>query len=171
MKIGRLGHTTGRGIHSLARAAAWVAGVCVVIMMFLTFADVFGRYLFGLPIKGVHDVTILMMVVMSFLAFGYAQITQTHVTVNVVTSRLSKHTNSMLSIFTHLFGIGVYGVMSWALATRAWGYLATPEKAPVSLLLLIPHVPFIFVAAGGSAILCLVLIVDFARSIGEAMGR
>lgn len=168
MKIGSI---TGSGIYAIARAAAWVSGGCVTLIMFLTATDVIARYAVVRPLKGTIDLTVLMIVVLAFLAFGYAQIHGTHIAVHVVTSRLSKHTNAILATITRFLGILTYLLMAWAISVRAWGYMFAPAKAPVSELLFIPYVPFMFVAATGVLILLLVLIVDFARSLTEVVSK
>ena len=66
--------------------------------------------------------------------------------------------------------MGLYGLMAWELGTRAYEY-ALSEKPSTTEILYISYVPFMFVAAVGSAVLCLVLVVDFARSLTEAFGR
>jgi TRAP-type C4-dicarboxylate transport system permease small subunit len=160
-----------RCVYRVAQAGAWVSGVIVVILMFLTAADVFMRYVVGRPIRGAMDVSVLVLVLLGFLAFGYTQLARAHIIIEVVTSRLSMHTNAVLAAITRFLSIVVYGLMVWGLTTRAWKYMLAPDIAPKSEILYIPHVPFMFVAAIGILILCLVLIVDFSDSITEVMGK
>ena len=168
MKIGSI---TGSGIYAIARAAAWVSGGCVTLIMLLTATDVIARYVAVRPLKGTIDLTVLMIVVLACLAFGYAQIHGTHISIQIVTSRLSKRTNAILATITRFLGIVTYALMAWALGVRGWQYMLVPAKAPVTELLLIPHVPFMFVAAAGVFILFLALVIDFSRSLTEAMGK
>ena len=89
----------------------------------------------------------------------------------MVTSLLSKPTNAVFKPVTRFLSIGVYGFMSWAMWIKAWEYMLTPEKAPVSANFQTPIVPFMFVTAAGIGILCLMLAVDFVRSLAEASGE
>ena len=78
-----------RGIHRISIWLSWVSMVAIILMMLLTAADVILRYIFNSPIEGTVDFIELSLPVLGFFAVAYAQITKSHVRVNLVLSRFS----------------------------------------------------------------------------------
>ena len=88
MRRSRVDSITGL-MGSLFTGLNWVPVIFVFIMMFLTAADVLGRYIFSRPIYGAQDVTELMLVVIVFFGIPYLQFVKGHIKVELLFSRLS----------------------------------------------------------------------------------
>jgi TRAP-type C4-dicarboxylate transport system permease small subunit len=166
MKVDVRSNQTRISILRIVQVAAWGSGIAILCIMFLTTADVIGRYL-GYPIKGAMEISEMSLVVLGFLAFGYTQLYHRNVTIELVTSRLSKHTKAVLSLITSILSMGVFGIMAWSMAMRAWKYILKPGTAPSGDILSLPFLPFMCVAAIGVFILFLVLVLDLLKSIYE----
>ena len=61
-----------------------------MLMVFLTFVDVFLRYWFGKSINGTVEITELMMVIVVFSSTAYTQWQKSHVTMDILTSKLTE---------------------------------------------------------------------------------
>jgi TRAP-type C4-dicarboxylate transport system permease small subunit len=61
-------------------------------MVVISFADVLLRYFFDKPIKGVYSITEVMLIMVVFLGLAYTQSEKGHVSIDVITSRLSSRT-------------------------------------------------------------------------------
>lgn len=170
MKLNEIGGTTERGIHGLSKGMAWVAAGIIFLMMFLVTADVAGRYVFNKPIKGALEIAELMMVLLVFLAMSYCTLKAGHVVVDLVTSRLSSRTNAILNVVTSLASAVIVGFIAWQLGMKGWREVVS-SSSRLTLLLQIPEAPFYLVAAIGSLIACVELLIHSFHSLGQAQGR
>lgn len=85
-------HAEGLPVRVARPLHAVIALACAVLllaMMGLTVADVLGRYLFNAPIKGATELTELMLAATIFLGLPAATMDREHVTVDLLTDRLS----------------------------------------------------------------------------------
>ena len=109
-------HTHGTGFLDRATAALlpaeslskWLsaAGMGVfMLMVFLTFVDVFLRYWFGKSINGTVEITELMMVIVVFSSIAYTQWQKSHVTMDILTSKLTEPRRALLAVATTLWSL------------------------------------------------------------------
>jgi TRAP-type C4-dicarboxylate transport system permease small subunit len=170
MKPGKIGSTIEAGTHRLSNSVAWVARGVLFLMMLFVAGDVIGRYVFSRPIKGSEEIAEVMMVVVIFLAMGYCTLKSGHVRVELVTSRLSGHTQAIWDTITSLAGTVLVAFIAWQMGVRVFGELVS--SAPrASWVLGIPQAPFILVAAIGMLAMCLELLVHLFRSLTRATAR
>jgi TRAP-type C4-dicarboxylate transport system permease small subunit len=134
----------------------------IAIMMGLTVVSVIMRYLFRKPILGAYEITELMMVVVIFCALAYTQVKKRHVSVDIMVSRLPIQIQCAIDSFVSLVGVGFFIVFTW----RVYAYTEFIRlSGDTSVELGIPFFPFTLVIVISSGVLCLVLLVDLARSI------
>jgi TRAP-type C4-dicarboxylate transport system permease small subunit len=151
--------------HTINKKANWIACGAAAIMMAFVCCDVVLRY-FGHPIKGSNDVVQLLSVVLVVFAMGYTQILKRHAFVVVVVSRLSPRTQRIIAGITSILSIGLFILVAWqscALAGRAW------LSGELSMTLRIPFYPLIYGLALGCVLMCLVLAIDFLKSLSKAV--
>ncbi|WP_185995916.1 TRAP transporter small permease subunit [Nocardioides campestrisoli] len=67
---------------------AMLAAVCTLAMMATMIADVANRVLGNGSLKGAYELSAMLLVVIVFLGFGYAERTETNVRVTLATSRM-----------------------------------------------------------------------------------
>ena len=141
-------HTHGTGFLGRATAALlpaeslskWLsaAGMSVfMLMVFLTFVDVFLRYWFGKSINGTVEITELMMVIVVFSSTAYTQWQKSHVTMDILTSKLTEPRRALLAVATTLWSLATIGFCSYTTARYA------ASTSSVTLVLRIPLTPFI----------------------------
>jgi TRAP-type C4-dicarboxylate transport system permease small subunit len=155
-------------INKISRVSHIIGGVIAAILMFLTTADVIGRYVFNQPITGTLEVSQLMMVVMVFFAFAYVESENAHVRVDLVVSRLSPRVRAYLECIVTLIGVGVFAMLAWQSVSRS---LYLIQKGDVTGYLRVPVSPFLIIMAFGCMLLCLQLILRFLRYLAEARGK
>lgn len=125
-----------------------------VLMVVITFVDVFLRYFFGKPLDGTVEITGIMMAVIVFAYTGYAQYTKTHINMDIVTSQLRPSSQAMLEFASMLWSVATIVLVIYTMSR--YGMLnkkATP-------ILGIPYKPFIFLGVGGCVLLLLALLRD-----------
>lgn len=138
----------------------WISGLTIFAMMFLIVIDVAARYLFRSPLKGAMDLGQMMLILIGFLGMAYTQAEKGHVRVVFVTDRLSLGGQRILEIITSLLGTFIMGLIAVRMAGHGIDILASPEAAPKTNLLFIPHSPFILIAALGCLMFSVRLLLD-----------
>ena len=169
--IGELNQSTGRAerlIHGASGALSVISEVMMFFMMLFVAADVVGRYFFNKPFEGSTDLVELMMGLVIFFGMAYCAHQDGHTRVDVLYNYLPVRVRASLDVITFAASLFIYILITWQLGIRAWRFLVKPETGAATELLRIPHVYFIFLAALGSAVLCLELIVRILRSIARA---
>ena len=169
--VGRLSLTAAKIellIHGASRVLHAVSKVVMFFMALFVAIDVVGRYVFNKPFKGSSDLIELMMGVAVFFGMAYCAQQDGHTRVDVVFSHLPKQVQAYLDAITFAASLFIYILITWQLGTRVGYYIVEPERATVTDMLHIPHMPVIALAALGSAVLCLELLIRVIHSLAHA---
>lgn len=132
-----------------------VGGIgCFCVIVLLTFLDVFLRYFFNSPIAGAHEVTEMLMPLVVFSGIAYAQCRKNHVTMDIVTERLSPENRTVLETSTTI----------WCAATCAVCIRATAKMAltttTITHQLGVPINPFVWYVCFGFCTLMAAFLLD-----------
>ena len=172
IRLAKLARRVEAGIHKIAGVAGGISMVLLFLMMVLVASDVFGRYCLDIPITGAGDAIEQMMVFVVFLALAYATAQKSHVTVEVVISRLSKTHSTILNCATSFASLAIAALITWKLGARAWALLLEISgRTARTQTLGLPIGPFVMIAAIGMLFLCLELAVDFCTYLAQATGE
>ena len=152
-------------VFKLSRAINSVGVLFLMAMMFLMVVDVFLRRVFQNPLTGSFEVVQFMQVTLVFLGVAYTTIKKAHISIDLITARLSERTSALLESIMLFLGLGLFALITWRNILRAEELWA--EKA-TSVLLEIPLFPFYYMLAFGCGVLCLVLIVQLVESASKA---
>jgi len=154
-------------INSVCRILGHAVIGVILLMMLLTVADVFMRYVFSDPITGTTEISEIMMVCL-LLAMGWAAVNGNHITVDAIMNRMPKRFQAISDIIVFLVSFGIFAIIAWR------SYLAglfTLEYNRVSALLKIPDGPFYILLGVGYGFLCLSIIPILVNRIKEAFKR
>ena len=154
--------------NSFSNWLNWGAGVGLVAMLALTVADIIGIKLFKHPIPGGIEIVAFLGVVVAGFAMAYTQVLRGHIHVEFVVMRLPKRAQGVISAFVTLLGLALFVLLAW----RSYDYgLALRAAGEVSMTQRIPFYPFVYALAFCCVPLCLVLLVEFLKSIMKAVGK
>lgn len=106
-------------VEKLSLWGAAIGAAATFSMMILMVADAVGRKIVG-TVPGAYETSMGLLVVIIFLPQGYAQIKRAHVSVEIVTMRLSKKVQAILEGIGALLGVGVFGLITWLGFSKAW---------------------------------------------------
>jgi TRAP-type C4-dicarboxylate transport system permease small subunit len=147
-------------------------GIGVIFMlgvMLVVVANIVSRLL-GRPILGTLEIASLCLVPTIAFAIAYTGLTQSHIVVDILTSRLKKRRtlSTALSFLTALLSLVFWALMAWKSTDFAAGQWTIREatevlKLPVSL--------FRWVWAAGLWIFVLVLCADVIRILKKRTDR
>ena len=85
-----------------------ISSVLLMALMFLTAADVIGRFFFNKPITGTYELTGLLLAVMIFFSLGAGQLQRNHIEIDFLQNGCPKETNKRYAVFRLLFYLCCY---------------------------------------------------------------
>jgi len=141
--IGLIGRWNGQVTWWLARIGCFILALTAAV----TFCDVIARYMFNRPFSFTVEGTELMMGLIVFLGVGLTTHEDGHISVDIVTLRLSDWMRALVVLITNLLAFGFLALMVWRVWLRAAVLL---DKGDTTQILLLPVWPFAFVMAAGS---------------------
>jgi len=148
-------------IITVAQKINWVAAAAILAMMLLTTLDVVLR-IFKSSIPGTYEIIGLLGSLVTSFALGYTSVEKGHIAVDFLVSRFSPGTQALITAINAVFSIVLFAFISWQSVIQV---LKIMERGEVTLTVQIPIFPFVFGIAAGTGLLCLVLIVECARSV------
>jgi TRAP-type C4-dicarboxylate transport system permease small subunit len=113
-----------------------VASAALVLMMVLSCADIFMRYIFSRPIIGTYDIVGLSGAVLTAFAMPYTMLKKGHVAVELLVQSLSRGKQLVIETFSHLLGISLFLVLVWQAILLSRDMKAAGEVTPTV------HLPF-----------------------------
>jgi TRAP-type C4-dicarboxylate transport system permease small subunit len=142
-------------LDRVLRALALLSGAILLLLMFYTVLDVVLRYAFNKPFAGSLEVTEFAMSVIVFLAIAYCGWTGGHIAVDLFEKWLDRPGMRFLPAALSFVGAALFALIAWRVTVET---IAT--FAQVSNMLRMPHFPFRFTVAFGSAMFALVMAVQ-----------
>ncbi|MDD5701119.1 MAG: TRAP transporter large permease subunit [Dehalococcoidales bacterium] len=161
-----------RTLDKVAIFSRWtnVLGIAVLfLMVFVTFIDVVMRYIFNAPIKGVLELTEVLMIVAVFLGIAHTQNQKGHIRVDLLSAALTPGRRLVLEFITTVLGIGLFIVIIWRSIIKLLSFINV--NAMHSQYFLVPDAPFSAILILGCICLCLLLIRDLLKLALEARSQ
>ncbi|MDD5703117.1 MAG: TRAP transporter large permease subunit [Dehalococcoidales bacterium] len=171
--------TAAGGKHGLNSAVAildkvgvfsrWtnVIGIfALVCMVALTFVDVIMRYIFNAPIIGVQELVEVIMICAIFLAVAHTHNTRSHISVDLISNRLSEKPRAALEFITNLLSLGLFGIIMWR--TLVYAIYVIQDNRLHDKYWGIPNGPFAIVIFIGCTSLFILLIRDLLTRINDS---
>ncbi len=110
----------------IARLVRWL----VIIMVFIQFGSVLGRYVFGVNSIAIQESVLYMHATLFMLGAGYTLLIDGHVRVDVFYARLSASSRRKIDILGHLFLLmpAMLALLywSWPSVRNSWAILEGP---------------------------------------------
>ncbi len=144
-------------LRKVSKIFRHIGNLALAFMMFLTTADVAGRYFFNSPILGAFEITeyLMLLVIFSFLAFAQAE--KAHISVDILFARLPQPVQTVISFANHLACLLITLLMTWMGVKQA---ISLSQTGEMSTLLKIPDYPFAIFLVIGCTVLSLEFFID-----------
>ena len=147
-----------------ARLFSWllshIGNVAIAAMMFLTTADVAGRYFFNAPVLGAYEITECLMLVLVFSFLGYAQSQKAHISVDIVFDRLPPTVRAFLARMNHVICLIM---IIFVTVMGVYRTFDLKESHSESMLLRIPDHLFAKFMVVGCVVFCIEFLVDILK--------
>ena len=150
--------TTERFLLTVTNILNRVASVSVIIMMFLTCADVILRY-FRCPIPGTYEMVGLLGSIFVSFSLAKTSLDNGHIAVDFFFQKLPMPARRVIESTNILISTVLFGFITWYSFFYAIDLKRTGE---VSMTLQIPVYPFVLGISLGCAMLCIVLVLQLA---------
>ncbi|HXV82478.1 MAG TPA: TRAP transporter small permease [Candidatus Binatia bacterium] len=141
-----------------------IGSVALALLMFLTVADVSGRYLLNYPVPGTFELTEMLMVPIVFLALGLAQHHNEHIALDLAYNYFPAHLRTGTNIFVETVNLAVVGAITWQLYEYS---LRMSEGNYTTAVLQLPIHPFVMLAIGGTTSYGIAILCDLRKAIGK----
>lgn len=156
------GGTSDRLGHGLGRSLGFVAAVILFLLVLLTCADVFGRYVLNAPIPGAVELVGQMMGALIFLALPLVTLRDFHVTIDLLDPVTPRRFVPVRDIAINLISAAFLG----AIAFRMWAYAASKIRyGDVTEYLRIPLYPIAYLVCALTALTAALLVILAIRRI------
>ena len=100
-----------------------ISSVLLMMLMFLTTADVAGRFLFNAPIIGTYELTGLLLSLMIFYSLGAGQLKKNHIEIDFFTRKMSTKSQHILYSLSSFVLFILLCLTTWQLyeySVRVW---------------------------------------------------
>jgi TRAP-type transport system small permease protein len=144
-------------VTNAAKVLDTISCILVLLLMFLGFADVAGRYFFNHPISGVKEIDLLLVLAIVVLSLAYTQAENRHITVDVIVSRFSPRAKRVQRLLMLTISLALFITIIWQGTRQAITYWQTGR---LILFLEIPLAPIQIMILLGAFLLCLQFIVQ-----------
>ena len=146
----------------LLRVLGWLSSLPVAVIVLLTFADVFGRYVFSSPIRGSVEMIEFAMALLIFTALPLVTRNREHVTVSLIDGMVHGSGRRIKTLVCDAISAIALGVLTWRLGMQGVGDLAS---ASATLVLGLPHAPLSFALTALAGITTGVMLVMLGQSL------
>lgn len=138
-----------------------IALLLILLMMFVTVADILGRA-FIKPIPGVFEMTRYSMAVIIFTALGYSQIHKVHIAIDIVVTRLPILCQRIISVILYLLAVVAFSLCFWQMLIYTKRLI---DSGLITTVLRAPVFPFVLISAVGILFFVLVLLTDLIDAV------
>ena len=157
-----------RAVQLVSKIFFWIAGLGLVGMLALVFADIIGIKILARPVPGGTEILTFLAVVAIGFAIAQVQVLRGHVQVDFVVSRLPSRAKWVLESLTLIFSMALFVL----LATYSFKYGAKLKATgEVSMTQNIPFYPFVWALGVCYVVTFLVLALELAGIMVKAVQR
>ena len=157
-----------RFAKSLSNWLSWVAGTGLVAMIGLIVADIIGIKFFNWPVPGAIEIVGFLGIVVTAFAIAYTQVLRGHIQVEFFVMRLPRRAQASVIAFVSLLGVALFALLAW----RSYDFaLVLQSTGEVSMTQRIPFYPFVHAIAFCCLPVCLVLLVEFLKSVAKVVKK
>jgi len=118
-----------RAIAAIEWLFAVIATLLMLSIMVTVFADVTLRYLFNRPLAWAYDlISLYLMAGVYFLVLSGTFAAHAHVGVDILVQQLPAPLRRVCDLLSCLIGIGLFGLIAWVGAQRAWVNWVSDER-------------------------------------------
>ncbi|MFC1902200.1 TRAP transporter large permease subunit [Chloroflexota bacterium] len=161
-RLNRLVHILDN-VGTFSRWVNIIGTIGLFLVVSLIFVEVIMRYFFNSPITMTWEITGLMMLIVVYLGIAHTQSQKGHISIDIITGRLSLPGRLTMENITTLISIGTFIILIWR--TSKYAIAALSKGIVFAPFLPVPTAPFAAIVSIGCVLLCLLLIRDLLKNM------
>lgn len=168
MKSSPKGISSIAGVHlNVNRGLTALGGVAVLLLCLYTTGDVIGRYLLDNPLPASWELTLILLVVITFWGIGYVQARGRHMRLEFLWQRFGPRGQIILDILSVLIGLFLFAIVTW----QVWLWTVDAWVTHEAMLGIwrIPYFPPRLALTIGAFSLCIQYVIDLVRYTGKLL--
>ncbi|MEW6376946.1 MAG: TRAP transporter small permease [Thermodesulfobacteriota bacterium] len=145
----------------------WMGGISLLTLTGIACVNMLLRPM-GSPLTGAYELVGFFGALVVALPLGYAQITRSHISVDILATRYSKRVKRMMNAISSFVCMIFFVLVAWQsaiYATTIW------KRSETSETLRIIYYPFVYVVAICCLLLAFTLLIDFLKSLLSEKGE
>jgi TRAP-type C4-dicarboxylate transport system permease small subunit len=154
-----------RMVRLVSKFCDQIAQVGVFAMFLIIFINILLRQ-FWKPIFGTYDYVCFIAAIVVAFAMANCAVHKGHTQVDLLVGRLSQRNQAIMGSITGFLSLGLFIVITWQCIVFGNDMRRAGE---VSMTTLLPFYPYIYAVAFGCALLSLVILVEFIKSLVKAV--
>lgn len=156
-----------KALDITCRILSWIGGAFLLLMAGLTLFNILVRIPYS-SVPGVIELVSYLFIIVVFFGIAYAGFMGEHVDVNLVVSRFPQRAQAIVASVIGILSLGIWVLIAWQGSVYALEQLGIKEYSPA---LNMPLTPFRVVMVFGCVVLCLVLLLQLAKSVVKAVSK
>jgi TRAP-type C4-dicarboxylate transport system permease small subunit len=144
----------------------WLGLAAMLLMMVITCIDVVGAKVFRWRLLGAIDIVMLSQIVAIAFAASMALILGRHIRVEFFFNLLPRRAQAVINSCVLLLGLGLFILIIWRLCVLGYSFQTSGEYSATAY---IPLYPFAYGIALASIPVCLVLLLEFLKSLTKRL--
>lgn len=147
------------------RFSSWltvISAAAALGIMLLVTVDVLMRRFLNMPITGSFEISCALLVVIIFCCVAWVMTIRGHIVVTIFSNKYPQRLGHVIGTIALFLSMIVVGLICWG--SILFG-LEQARVGEASVLLRLPVAPFVFVLAFGSALLALVIFIQFINAL------
>lgn len=153
-----------RMVHSLSKFCDQIAQAGLFAMFLLICINILLRKVWK-PFFGAYDYTCFISAIVVAFAMANCAVQRGHTQVDLFVARFSQRAQGIIGSITGILSLGLFSLITWQCIVLANDMRRMGESSMTALL---PFYPYIYAVALGCALLSLVILVDFIKSVVKA---
>ena len=146
----------------------WIGLAGLLLMMVTTCIDVVGAKVFHWRLFGAIDIVMLSQLVAIAFAVSMALILGQHIRVEFFYNMWSRRTQAVINSAVLLLQLGLFMMIVWRLCVLGYSFQTSGEY---SATIHIPYYPFAYGVALACIPVCLVILLEFLKSLRRIFQR
>jgi TRAP-type C4-dicarboxylate transport system permease small subunit len=152
-------------VRLVSRFCDKIAQAGLFAMLFIVASNILLRRI-GKPIYGAYDYVCFIATIMVSFSMANCAVEKGHTQVELVVARFPQRAQGIIDSLTGILSLGIFSLITWQSIALGNDMRRTGELSMTSLT---PFYPYIYAIAFGSALLCLVILVDIMKSLVKAV--
>jgi len=133
--LSRILDSSIRAIDYLSILAGGFAAICIAIQIVIVFYEIVMRSLFGRPTLWSFNLSTYLLIAIGLIGSSYAMLHGSHVSVQIIASRLPKRAQAILNIVTYALSLTTFlSVLFWLGLKMFMQNLASGSADPFATL-------------------------------------